>query len=189
MYLVVWLRWFDLNLIWNHQTNTVIHDLMLMFGDIFTADAAEMFMFIRVYRSESDYKQTGKKQTKAFFCSNSFFRPDLIDMEVVSQQSNRENLEQAFEIAESLGVTRLLDAEGETVDPLLSNLTSLFTAEHRQVFSVLLTELLIFNERCKLEIQIRLSFCLPAFILKACQPPSQPVMTHKHTLSYLQLYL
>lgn len=40
-------------------------------------------------------------------------RPDLIDMEVVSQQSNRENLEQAFEIAESLGVTRLLDAEGE----------------------------------------------------------------------------
>lgn len=34
-------------------------------------------------------------------------------MEVVSRQSNRENLEQAFEIAESLGVTRLLDAEGE----------------------------------------------------------------------------
>lgn len=40
------------------------------------------------------------------------FRPDLIDMEVVAQQSNRENLEQAFEIAESLGVTQLLDAEG-----------------------------------------------------------------------------
>lgn len=40
------------------------------------------------------------------------FRPDLIDMGVVAQQSNRENLEQAFEIAESLGVTRLLDAEG-----------------------------------------------------------------------------
>lgn len=43
-------------------------------------------------------------------------RPDLIDMEVVSRQSNRENLEQAFEIAESLGVTRLLDSEGETVN-------------------------------------------------------------------------
>lgn len=43
-------------------------------------------------------------------------RPDLIDMEVLSRQSNRENLEQAFEIAESLGVTSLLDAEGETVD-------------------------------------------------------------------------
>ncbi|CAJ1083006.1 microtubule-actin cross-linking factor 1 isoform X15 [Xyrichtys novacula] len=39
------------------------------------------------------------------------YRPDLIDMELVSRQSNRENLEQAFEIAESLGVTRLLDAE------------------------------------------------------------------------------
>ncbi|XP_031151469.1 microtubule-actin cross-linking factor 1 isoform X18 [Sander lucioperca] len=39
------------------------------------------------------------------------YRPDLINMEVVSQQSNRENLEQAFEIAESLGVTSLLDAE------------------------------------------------------------------------------
>ncbi|KAK6323662.1 hypothetical protein J4Q44_G00060010 [Coregonus suidteri] len=39
------------------------------------------------------------------------FRPDLIDMEVVAQQSNLDNLEQAFEIGESLGVTRLLDAE------------------------------------------------------------------------------
>lgn len=48
-------------------------------------------------------------------------------MEAVSRQSNRENLEQAFEIAESLGVTRLLDAEGETV--------RLFVAECRQVCS------------------------------------------------------
>lgn len=40
------------------------------------------------------------------------FRPDLIDMELVARQSNRDNLEQAFEIAESLGVTQLLDAEG-----------------------------------------------------------------------------
>ncbi|XP_034747884.1 microtubule-actin cross-linking factor 1 isoform X10 [Etheostoma cragini] len=39
------------------------------------------------------------------------YRPDLINLEVVAQQSNRENLEQAFEIAESLGVTSLLDAE------------------------------------------------------------------------------
>ncbi|KAI7798683.1 putative microtubule-actin cross-linking factor 1 [Triplophysa rosa] len=39
------------------------------------------------------------------------YRPDLIDMDVVAQQSNHENLEQAFEIAESLGVTRLLDSE------------------------------------------------------------------------------
>ncbi|KAJ8384944.1 hypothetical protein AAFF_G00196100 [Aldrovandia affinis] len=39
------------------------------------------------------------------------YRPDLIDMEVVARQTNRDNLEQAFDIAESLGVTRLLDAE------------------------------------------------------------------------------
>ncbi|XP_070621008.1 microtubule-actin cross-linking factor 1 isoform X2 [Erythrolamprus reginae] len=39
------------------------------------------------------------------------YRPDLVDMERVYIQSNRDNLEQAFEIAERLGVTRLLDAE------------------------------------------------------------------------------
>lgn len=43
-----------------------------------------------------------------------FCRPDLVDMERVQIQSNRENLEQAFEVAERLGVTRLLDAEGES---------------------------------------------------------------------------
>lgn len=43
-----------------------------------------------------------------------FYRPDLVDMEKVQIQSNRENLEQAFEVAERLGVTRLLDAEGES---------------------------------------------------------------------------
>ena len=46
-------------------------------------------------------------------------RPDLIDMEVVAQQSNLDNLEQAFEIAESLGVTRLLDAEGNRLPACL----------------------------------------------------------------------
>ncbi|XP_067390069.1 microtubule-actin cross-linking factor 1 isoform X4 [Emydura macquarii macquarii] len=39
------------------------------------------------------------------------YRPDLVDMERVQIQSNRDNLEQAFEVAERLGVTRLLDAE------------------------------------------------------------------------------
>ncbi|XP_056412553.1 microtubule-actin cross-linking factor 1 isoform X4 [Hyla sarda] len=44
------------------------------------------------------------------------YRPDLVDMQKVEIQSNRENLEQAFEIAESLGVTRLLDSEDVDVD-------------------------------------------------------------------------
>ncbi|KAI1231178.1 hypothetical protein IHE44_0008113 [Lamprotornis superbus] len=43
--------------------------------------------------------------------SHPWLWPDLVDMERVQIQSNRENLEQAFEIAERLGVTRLLDAE------------------------------------------------------------------------------
>ncbi|TNN26258.1 Microtubule-actin cross-linking factor 1 [Liparis tanakae] len=34
-------------------------------------------------------------------------------MEALSRRSNRDNLDRAFEIAESLGVTSLLDAEGE----------------------------------------------------------------------------
>ncbi|XP_075053845.1 microtubule-actin cross-linking factor 1 [Mixophyes fleayi] len=44
------------------------------------------------------------------------YRPDLVDLQKVEIQSNRENLEQAFEIAENLGVTRLLDAEDVDVD-------------------------------------------------------------------------
>ncbi|XP_055358250.1 dystonin isoform X26 [Betta splendens] len=39
------------------------------------------------------------------------YRPDLIDMSHVSTQTNRSNLEQAFCVAEQLGVARLLDPE------------------------------------------------------------------------------
>lgn len=46
--------------------------------------------------------------------SDSVPRPQLIDMSKVYQQSNVENLEQAFSMAEKeLAVTRLLDPEGE----------------------------------------------------------------------------
>lgn len=41
-------------------------------------------------------------------------RPDLVDMEAVRRRSNRENLENAFALAENeLGIPRLLDPEGD----------------------------------------------------------------------------
>ncbi|KAF1374585.1 hypothetical protein PFLUV_G00230620 [Perca fluviatilis] len=44
-------------------------------------------------------------------------RPDLVDMEVVRSRSNRENLEEAFALAENeLGIPRLLDPEDVDVD-------------------------------------------------------------------------
>lgn len=49
--------------------------------------------------------------------------PRLIDMGKVHQQSNLENLEQAFGVAErDLGVTRLLDPEGTTTGPFACTL-------------------------------------------------------------------
>lgn len=43
-------------------------------------------------------------------------RPDLVDMEKVRGRSNRENLEDAFTLAEAeLGIPRLLDPEGTVV--------------------------------------------------------------------------
>lgn len=47
------------------------------------------------------------------FSLSLFYRPDLIDMSYVSTQPNRSNLENAFYVAEQLGVARLLDPEGE----------------------------------------------------------------------------
>lgn len=53
-------------------------------------------------------------------------------MERVQIQSNRENLEQAFEVAERLGVTRLLDAEGES-GPQLSMFGNIYCSFSWQV--------------------------------------------------------
>lgn len=53
-------------------------------------------------------------------------------MELVARQSNRDNLEQAFEIAESLGVTRLLDAEGN-IQFVSSDFTFFGLYLHKQV--------------------------------------------------------
>uniref|UniRef100_A0A4W4DRM4 Calponin-homology (CH) domain-containing protein n=1 Tax=Electrophorus electricus TaxID=8005 RepID=A0A4W4DRM4_ELEEL len=44
-------------------------------------------------------------------------RPDLVDMELVKRRNNRENLEEAFSLAENqLGIPRLLDPEDVDVD-------------------------------------------------------------------------
>ncbi|KAG5265767.1 hypothetical protein AALO_G00246160 [Alosa alosa] len=44
-------------------------------------------------------------------------RPDLVDMELVRRRGNRENLEEAFSVAETeLGIPRLLDPEDVDVD-------------------------------------------------------------------------
>uniref|UniRef100_A0A673KAE7 Calponin-homology (CH) domain-containing protein n=1 Tax=Sinocyclocheilus rhinocerous TaxID=307959 RepID=A0A673KAE7_9TELE len=44
-------------------------------------------------------------------------RPDLVDMDIVRKRSNRENLEEAFSVAENeLGIPRLLDPEDVDVD-------------------------------------------------------------------------
>lgn len=46
-------------------------------------------------------------------------RPDLVDMELVRRRSNRENLEDAFTLAEhELGIPRLLDPEGAASFPV-----------------------------------------------------------------------
>lgn len=47
-------------------------------------------------------------------------RPDLVDMDVVRRRSNRQNLEDAFALAENeLGIPRLLDPEGALFLPYL----------------------------------------------------------------------
>ena len=50
-------------------------------------------------------------------------RPDLVDMDLVRRRGNRENLEEAFSVAETeLGIPRLLDPEG-TSPPSVSCLS------------------------------------------------------------------
>lgn len=51
---------------------------------------------------------------KAFFAVIHSLRPDLADVEHVSRRSNRENLQEAFFLAETkLGIPQLLDPEGK----------------------------------------------------------------------------
>lgn len=65
-------------------------------------------------------------------------RPRLIDMSKVYRQTNVENLEQAFGVAErDLGVTRLLDPEGKNGAStlIICLFTSIFLDSRKQSYS------------------------------------------------------
>lgn len=70
------------------------------------------FIFRQVGIEIKDFGQSWRSGV-AFHSVIHAIRPDLVDMEKVRGRSNRENLEEAFTIAEAeLGIPRLLDVEG-----------------------------------------------------------------------------
>lgn len=71
------------------------------------------FIFFRQVGIEiKDFGQSWRSGV-AFHSIIHAIRPDLVDMEKVKGKSNRENLEEAFTLAEAeLGIPRLLDPEG-----------------------------------------------------------------------------
>jgi len=71
------------------------------------------FIFFRQVGIEiKDFGQSWRSGV-AFHSIIHAIRPDLVDMEKVKGRSNRENLEEAFTLAETeLGIPRLLDPEG-----------------------------------------------------------------------------
>lgn len=75
-----------------------------------------LFLFFHIFRQVGieikDFGQSWRSGV-AFHSIIHAIRPDLVDMEKVKGRSNRENLEEAFTIAEAeLGIPRLLDPEG-----------------------------------------------------------------------------
>uniref|UniRef100_A0A8C9F0Q7 Calponin-homology (CH) domain-containing protein n=1 Tax=Pavo cristatus TaxID=9049 RepID=A0A8C9F0Q7_PAVCR len=75
------------------------------------------FIFVRQVGIEiKDFGQSWRSGV-AFHSIIHAIRPDLVDMEKVKGRSNRENLEEAFTLAETeLGIPRLLDPEDVNVD-------------------------------------------------------------------------
>lgn len=71
------------------------------------------FIFLRQVGIEiKDFGQSWRSGV-AFHSVIHAIRPDLVDMDKVKGRSNRENLEEAFMLAETeLGIPRLLDPEG-----------------------------------------------------------------------------
>lgn len=72
-----------------------------------------LFLFFRQHGIEVKDFGPSWRDGVAFQLVVRAIRPDLVDMELVRRRSNRENLEDAFALAENeLGIPRLLDPEG-----------------------------------------------------------------------------
>jgi nesprin-1 len=72
-------------------------------------------LFITIRQMGIEVKDFGKswRTGLAFHSVIHAIQPELVDLEKVKTRSNRENLEDAFTIAETqLGIPRLLDPEG-----------------------------------------------------------------------------
>ena len=84
-------------------------------GEIRLIPAVWIFSFIFFRQVGIEIKDFGQswRSGVAFHSIIHAIRPDLVDMEKVKGRSNRENLEEAFTLAETeLGIPRLLDPEG-----------------------------------------------------------------------------
>lgn len=74
-----------------------------------------LFFFFFLRQSGIEVKDFGRswRSGVAFHSVIHAIRPELVDLEKVKGRPNRENLEEAFTIAETeLGIPRLLDPEG-----------------------------------------------------------------------------
>lgn len=74
-----------------------------------------ILLFITLRQTGIEVKDFGRswRSGVAFHSVIHAIRPELVDLENVKGRSNRENLEEAFTIAEmELGIPRLLDPEG-----------------------------------------------------------------------------
>lgn len=84
------------------------------------------YVFITLRQTGIEVKDFGRswRSGVAFHSVIHAIRPELVDLEKLKGRSNRENLDEAFTIAETeLGIPRLLDPEG-----MLSNCQLLYVS-------------------------------------------------------------
>lgn len=93
-------------------------------------DIILFYFFITWRQTGIEVKDFGRswRSGVAFHSVIHAIRPELVDLERVKGRSNRENLEEAFTIAETeLGIPRLLDPEGMSTNCWLSSSGLYFT--------------------------------------------------------------